>query len=221
VSKKDKFDVDDAYAIETTADSLRLYGQWAPTYDSDLVKRIGYVVYLRVAEALVRQRSLIAGAVLDVGCGTGLVGVSLRHGGIATIDGIDISTEMLAEAGKKRTQDGTPVYRNLIAADLKKTLDIPDNQYAGLISAGTFTHGHLGPDSLNELWRVAASGARCAIGVRSTHYENMGFGEKLSVDVANGIITKPDLEKADLYSAQTDNPEHANDTYLIVQCQIV
>jgi ubiquinone/menaquinone biosynthesis C-methylase UbiE len=221
VSKKKKFDVDDAYALETTDDSLRLYGQWAPTYDSDLVERIGYVVYLRVAEALTRQRPLITGAVLDVGCGTGLVGVSLRDGGIATVDGIDISAEMLAEAGKKRTKDGAPVYRNLIPADLKKTLDIPDNQYAGLVSAGTFTHGHLGPDSLDELWRVAAPGAHCAIGVRSTHYENMGFGDKLSVDVANGIITKPDLKEVDLYSAQTDNPEHANDTYLIVQCQIV
>jgi ubiquinone/menaquinone biosynthesis C-methylase UbiE len=169
----------------------------------------------------VKQRSLINGAVLDVGCGTGLVGASLRNGGIETIDGIDISTEMLAEAGKKRTEDGAAVYRNLIAADLTKTLDIPDNQYAALISSGTFTHGHLGPDSLNELWRVAASGAICAIGVRSTHYEDMGFSEKLSVDFANDIITKPDLEEVDVYSAQTDDLTHADDKYLIVQCQIV
>ncbi len=221
MTKNKKFDVDDAYALETPADSIRLYDEWAPTYDSDLIERIGYVVHLRVAEILLQQRSLIDGAVLDVGCGTGLVGVSLREGGIGVIDGVDISPQMLAEAGDKKTKNGDPVYRNLSAADLADRLDIPDNRYAGMISAGTFTKGHLGPDSLDELWRVAAHGAQCAIGIRSTHYEQAGFGEKLSVDVANGIITEPELVEVNMYSAQTDNPEHANDKYLIVQCQVV
>ena len=152
MSKKQKLNVDDAYALKTPADSVRLYGEWADTYDSDFIESVGYVVYLRIAELLLQQRSLINGAVLDVGCGTGIVGVNLREGGIEVVDGIDISPQMLAEAGKKKTKIGAPVYRNLIAADLTKSLDIPDSQYAGLISAGTFTHGHLGPDLLYELW---------------------------------------------------------------------
>ena len=221
VSKKRKFSVDDAYALETPADSVRLYGEWADTYDSEFIQGEGYIVYRRVAELLVRQRSLIDGAVLDVGCGTGIVGVCLREGGIEVVDGIDISPQMLDEAGKKKTKDNFPVYRRLIAADLTKTLDIADGQYAGLISAGTFTHGHLGPDSLDELWRVAAPGAQCAIGVRSTHYESMDFGEKLSVDVAKGTITKPELVEVNMYATQTSNLEHAHDTALIVVCQIL
>ena len=221
MSKKRKLNVDDAYALETPADSVRLYGDWAETYDSEFVEPVGYVVYLRVAELLVKQRSLIDGAVLDVGCGTGIVGVSLQEGGIEVIDGIDISPPMLAEAAKKKTKDDFPVYRRLIVADLTKRLDIPDNQYAGLISAGTFTHGHLGPDSLDELWRVAAPGAQCVIGVRSTHYESMDFGEKLSADVAKGTITNPDLVEVNMYSPQTNNLEHASDTALIVVCQIL
>ena len=221
MSKKPKFDVDDAYAIETPADSVRLYGEWADTYDSGFVEHEGYVVYLRVAEILLRQRSRINGAVLDVGCGTGIVGVELRKGGIEIIDGVDISPPMLVEAEKKRSQDDVPVYRNLVDADLTKTLDLPDNQYAGLVSAGTFTHGHLGPEPLDELWRVAAPGAHCAISVRSTHFESAHFGEKLSIDVEKGTITKPDLIEVSLYSAETRNLEHANDTALIVVCQVV
>ena len=221
MSKKRKLNVDDAYAVKTPADSVRLYGDWADTYDSEFVEPAGYVAYLRVAELLIRQRSLIDGPVLDVGCGTGIVGVSLREGGIEVVDGIDISPQMLAEAGKKKTKDDLPVYRKLITADLTNNLDIPDSQYAGLISAGTFTHGHLGPDSLDELWRVAAPGTRCAIGVRSTHYVAMGFGEKLSVDVANGTITKPDIVEVNMYSAQTNNLDHAGDKALIVVCQVV
>ena len=221
MSKKREISIDDAYAVETPADNIRLYGEWADTYDSDFVESEGYVYHLRVAELLVRQRSLINGAVLDVGCGTGNVGVSLRDGGIEVVDGIDISLQMLAECSKKKTRDKIPAYRKLMQADLTKTLNIPDSQYAGLVSAGTFTHGHLGPDSLDELWRVAAPGAHCAIGVRSTHYVSMGFGEKLSADVVNGTITKPELIEVDIYSVQTGNFEHASDKALIVVCQIV
>ena len=221
MSKKPKFDVDDAYAIETPADSVRLYGELADTYDAGFVEREGYVVYLRVAEIFLRQRSQISGAVLDVGCGTGIVGVELRTGGVEIIDGIDISPPMLAEAGNKRSKDDVPVYRNLIDADLTKTLDLPDNRYAGLVRAGTFTHGHLGPEPLDELWRVAAPGAHCTISVRSTHFESAHFGEKLSNDVDKGTITKPDLIEVNLYSAETHNLEHANDTALIVVCQVV
>jgi len=221
VSKNKKFDLNDAYAVETPADSVRLYAAWADTYDTEFVQSVGYVTFLRVAEILVRQRSRISGAVLDVGCGTGIVGVSLREGGIEVVDGIDISPAMLAEAGKKKTGDGDPVYRNLIAADLTKNLDIPDNQYAGLSSAGTFTSGHLGPESLDELWRVAAPGAHCAIGVMKAHFESMGFAAKLAVDVANGTITKPELVEVKVYTAQTDNPEHADDKAFIVVCQVL
>jgi len=221
VSKIGKFNVDDAYAVKTPSDCARLYGEWAESYDAEFVEPEGYVVFLRVAEVLLQQRSLINGAVLDVGCGTGLVGVSLRAGGIEVIDGIDIAPQMLAEAAKKKTIEDSPVYRELIAADLTNRLDISDSRYAGMVSAGTFTHGHLGPDSLDELWRVAASGAVCAIGVRSTHYESADFGAKLAADVANGTITKPDLVEINMYSADTRNLEHANDTAIVVVCQVV
>ncbi len=221
MSEKSKLDVDDAYALRTPADSIRLYGEWADTYDTDFVASVGYVVYLRVTELLLEQRSLINGPVLDVGCGTGVVGVSLREGGIDVVDGIDISPPMLAEAEKKKTKDGEPVYRKLIAADLTKSVDLPDNQYAGLISAGTFTHGHLGPEPLDELWRIAAPGAHCAIGVRTTHYEAADFGAKLADDVAKGTITEPKLVEANLYSAQSDNPKHADDKVFVVVCQVV
>ena len=90
VSEKSKLDVDDAYALKTPADSIRLYGEWADSYDTDFVESVGYVVYLRVAELLLEKRHLINGPVLDVGCGTGVVGVSLREGGIDVVDGIDI-----------------------------------------------------------------------------------------------------------------------------------
>lgn len=221
MTEKRKLNVNDAYSIKTPEDSVRLYGEWAETYDTGFVDSTGYVAHLRIAEIMFGLRSQIRGAVLDVGCGTGVVGASLRECGFEVVDGIDISEAMLAEAGKKQTSAGDPVYHNLLTADLTQKLDIPDRQYAGLVSAGTFTHGHLGPDSLDELWRVAAPSAHCAICVRSTHFEAAGFGEKLSADVARGMITQPGLVEVKLYSSQSENPQHAGDTALIVVCQVV
>lgn len=220
MSKRKPFTVDDAYALETPDDSIRLYGAWAETYDSDFVATSGYVVYLHVALQLTRNRARIDGPVLDIGCGTGVVGVCLREGGIDIVDGVDISEPMLAEAGKKKTIDGDPVYRKLVAADLTRNLDMPDDQYGALVSAGTFTHGHLGPESLDELWRVAAPGALCAIGVRTTHYDAAKFGDKLAADVADGMITEPELRVVNMYSAEANNPEHANDKAYIVMCRV-
>ena len=220
MDKKKPYSVDDAYALESPDDSIQLYGDWAETYDSDFVATSGYIVYRLVAERLVVNRTLINGPVLDVGCGTGVVGTCLRQGGVDLIDGVDISLPMLAVAGNKKTAEGDPVYRNLIPADLTQRLNIADNQYAALVSAGTFTHGHLGPDSLDELWRVAAPGARCVIGVRTTHFHAANFGEKLRSDVSAGTITEPDLVEVPMYSEEADNPEHANDRAYIVVCQL-
>ena len=221
MTKKRKLNVEDAYALRTPADSIHLYGEWASTYDSDFVGSSAYVLYRHIAEVFLHEQSSINGAVLDVGCGTGVVGECLRACGVAEVDGIDISQPMLTEAARKKTGNGDRVYRKLIAADLTKKLDIADNQYAGLISAGTFTHGHLGPGSLDELWRVAAPGAICAIGIRSTHFESLKFGEKLADDVQNRIITKPKLVEVRIYSEEADSSEHADDKACVVVCQTV
>lgn len=218
---KSRISVDDAYALETPADIIDLYSKWAGSYDTNFAEAEGYVLYLHVSEMLIERKSLIHAAILDVGCGTGLVGEALRQSGLDVIDGIDISLEMLAEAGKKTIANGEPVYRKLIPADLTQTIDIPDNQYGALISAGTFTHGHLGPDSLDELWRIAVPGAVCVIGVRSTHYEAMGFKAKFEDDVANGRITAPEIATVNVYSESARNTAHADDEYHIIICQVV
>jgi len=221
VSGDKPFTVDDAYSLETPEDSLRLYGNWAATYDEDFVAGTGYVAHFHVADRLLRHRGQIGGPVLDVGCGTGVVGVCLREGGIGAVDGIDISRAMLDQAGSKRTGGGEPVYRELIAADLTKPLDIPDHRYAALVSAGTFTHGHLGPAALHALWRVAAPGAWCAIGIRTTHYEAAGFGDAIRADVAAGTISEPVLEEVPVYAPELAAPEHANDRVYVLVCRVL
>ena len=54
---------------------------------------------------------------------------------------------------------GKGIYRNTFTADIFDGLPIADDTYDGFTCAGTFTLGHLGPEPLPELLRVAAPGA--------------------------------------------------------------
>ena len=195
--------LDDAYAVQGPDDNRRLYAAWASTYEQGFIHKSRYVYHGRVAEIFVAGAIEFAGTVLDLGCGTGIVGVELRRRGITTIDGIDISPQMLGEARRKRS-GGVKVYRELIEADLTGPTRLASNTYAGIVSAGTFTHGHLGPESLAELIRIGAPGARCALGINSAHYKDARFGEHLDRYRDAGVIGGYELARISIYDDATD-----------------
>jgi len=125
-----------------------------------------------------------------------------EHMGDLPVDGIDISEGMLKQAEAKG------LYRNRILADLTKTLPIEDAIYGGFVSCGTFTHGHVGPEVFPELMRIAKPGALFVCGVIPPVYDGAGFGSRLALMVAHGLITPvqfhdiPIYEKADHAHAQ-------------------
>jgi ubiquinone/menaquinone biosynthesis C-methylase UbiE len=216
-----KITLADAYALETPDDSIQLYKDWADTYDEDFIAATGYVGYLNAARFFLAQEERPDGPVLDVGCGTGVVGIALRDGGVTTVDGIDISQAMLDQARAKKARDGALAYTNLIQADLTETIAIESNTYAGIVSAGTFTHGHLGPESLDELWRVAAPGAVCSIAINAAHFDSQGFAGKISDDVKRGIVTEPDINIANTYTHKLNDVDDENNQSMIVVCRVV
>jgi len=70
------------------------------------------------------------------------------------------------------------LYRDTIPGDLTAKLPIEDGVYDAVVSSGTFTHGHVGPDALDELLRVAKSGAQFVLSINATHFEARGFSAK-------------------------------------------
>ncbi len=193
-----------AYSVETPDDSRGLYADWADTYDEDFIAATGYVYHQNVARLFVEAGGASGAAgsavVADVGCGTGLVGVALVDLGEALVDGLDISPEMLAVAATKQGASGQPAYRSLIEVDLTTRVDIADDTYGGIISTGAFTHGHLGPEALDELIRIAAPNALAAIGINEDFYVERGFEQWLSDAVDAGrIIAMPTIEKVEIY----------------------
>ena len=165
-----KPDLDAAYALKTPDDSKALYAQWALTYDATFAQAMDFVLPDHVARLFSERGG--QGPVLDVGAGTGLVGEKLNSQNDLEIDALDISPEMLDMARSKN------VYRSTVVADLTKPLSIPDSTYKAVVSSGTFTHGHVGPDALDELLRLAKSGALFVLSINAEHFESRGFARK-------------------------------------------
>jgi len=172
-------------AISLGGDKNRItefYGDWADTYDTDMIATIGYVGHVITAEALAALVSDGA-EILDAGCGTGLVAVELKKRNRSLqIDGIDLTRGMLDEAA------ATNAYRKLITGDLTGKLDFPDNSYDGIVSAGVFTNGHVGPTGLDELIRIAKPGAPIVLTVRDSAWEADGFRTYIGDLEAGGLI---------------------------------
>lgn len=207
MSEKSRFRVEDAYALRTPQDNVALYRDWAGTYEDGFVAENDYVFPRRLAEIYAARAEPSAPA-LDVGAGTGLVGRALRGLGVETVDGLDISPEMLAEAGRRGG------YRRLIEADLTQPLPLADGAYGGLISAGTFTLGHVGPEALDELVRVAAPGALLALGVKREHWEGAGFAEALARLAAAGRLAPPETLEVRQYGPAATH-EHKDDRAVV------
>jgi SAM-dependent methyltransferase len=196
-------DLETAYAIDGPEGARKLYADWADTYDDGFGTAYGYVAPREVAR-IYRELGADAPA-LDVGAGTGLVAAHL--GGLAA-DALDISPEMLAVAARKG------LYRATIEADLTGKLPLPDGTYAGVISAGTFTHGHVGAGALPELLRVAADGALFVCGTKPDVFDQMGFGSALAGLQAEGRITP--LRFFDIPIYEGADHDHAEDRGLVM-----
>ena len=156
MQKDPKISLDDAYALETPADNLALYRHWAETYDVEFAQKRGYQYPQKIADIYFHHARPDDTPILDVGSGTGLVATALQERQVInarlTIDGVDISPEMLAISRTKQ------VYRHLFEADLTQPIDLPEKQYGAVVSAGTFTHGHVGPEALIKLLRLCRAG---------------------------------------------------------------
>ena len=129
----------------------------------------------RAPQAVAECCAKISGTtpVLDLDAGTGLLTVALVQQGIELVDGTDISPQMLVETEKKN------VYQRLFEGDLTQRLEVDEGGYAGVVSSGTFTHGHVGPDALEEVLRCMGSGAWAVLSVNATHWDAQGFEDVL------------------------------------------
>ncbi len=164
----------------STEELMTVYGEWAAKYDHDLLDEMGYVAPMVACDLLKRYLDRKAARILDAGCGTGIVGQLLHQDGYHYIEGLDYSPQMLAQA------EGKGIYNALHRGDLTKVLAIADDAYDAVISVGTFTCGHVGPEALDELVRITRPGGFVCFTVRAQAWEEDDYRTKVGVIEASG-----------------------------------
>jgi SAM-dependent methyltransferase len=171
-----------AYDIKSPEEAIDLYRDWAGSYDQQLERGLRYVAPAVIAQMLSAAEPDHTVRVLDVGCGTGLVGVSLSKMGFTFLDGLDFSSQMLNEARRKS------VYRKLIQADLSGSLDLAPFTYGAAISCGTFTHGHVDASALERITPLLKPGAIFACTIHHGVWEEAGFAKTLERLGSDGVL---------------------------------
>lgn len=168
------------YDSKSTADVAKLYDAWAESYDAEMAQA-GYRHPSICLALLARHCARGASPLLDAGAGTGLIGDWLKIMGYPAVDALDISEGMLAVAGRKGC------YRHLHCLALGQPLPFADGAYAGIISAGVFTSGHVGVEGLDELIRICRTGGVIVLTVKNTLWEG-GFATRVAQLEAQGVL---------------------------------
>ena len=149
------------------------YDGWAATYESDMVG-FGYMTPSVVTGTLARFLPPDAGAVLDAGAGTGLVGEILSALGYGDLTAMDMSGGMLARAAQRG------VYRELRQGVLGEALDFPTAQFAGCVVCGVFNVGHAPASALGELVRVVRPGGVLSFSIGEAAWHEGSYAAKLA-----------------------------------------
>lgn len=135
------------------------YGRWVSTYE-DTVEDVMDIALL---DELTEPSWGSVRRAVDLGCGTGRTAAWLRRHGVATIDGVDLTPEMLAVAKAKGLHD------RLSEADVTAT-GLDGGAYDLVISSLIDEHlADLRP-FYAEAWRLGAPGALCVVVAFHPHF---------------------------------------------------
>lgn len=171
-----------------TVDARTGYGQWVSTYEQTVEDAMD----IALLEALSAVPWQTVHRAADLACGTGRTGAWLRGKGIASVDGIDITPEMLAVARSRN------IYDHLIEADVTAT-GLRDEAYDLVIAC--LVDEHL-PDLkplYREAWRLALPGGSLVVVAyhpqfimvagMPTHYTS-GSGEPVAIETHIHLLSE-------------------------------
>jgi predicted TPR repeat methyltransferase len=131
----------------------------AATFDKHLVERLHYRAPPAFAAALQTLHGDRFVTVLDLGCGTGLMGEALKSFHIGKLVGIDISQNMLREADKRG------LYGELICGDLEPVMAERRDSFDLIVAADVFIYiDDLAP-IFNQAARLLSAGGIFAFSV--------------------------------------------------------
>ena len=201
--------LENAYRLKTPQDNASYYDDFAATYDNGFAAELGYRLPEIVAKTYLQMANVDDVPIADIGCGTGLIASQLAG---RIIDGMDISPGML-DVSRKRGG-----YRDLYQVDLTGDISTICNQYGAVLSSGTFTHGHLGPDHLVGLLKIARPAALFVVAVNAEHYKKLGFDTIVTRLQAESQVSDFKTSEIEIYEKR--GHDHSGDTGMLLTWRV-
>ncbi len=142
--------------------SYRTYNFNAPrSYDSSLALRLfqaslwDRVIVSKLATGIESLR------ILDVGCATGRLLLSLAQGGARHLHGVDLAPRILEIARDKLHRQ--ELDADLRASDVEEKIPWPNESFDVVTLTGVLHHFYRPADAFGEVWRVLAARGRLLI----------------------------------------------------------
>jgi predicted TPR repeat methyltransferase len=121
-----------------------LFDRYAKNFENSLVKKLEYKIPKIISNLVVSKHGKGSmGAVLDMGCGTGLLGAELRKD-CTRLTGIDLSKKMLAQARKRE------IYDSLSHTEIVQYLSDKELDFDYFVSTDVFIY----VGDLSEVFRL-------------------------------------------------------------------
>ena len=156
------------YAADDAGDIVTKYNAWAPIYEAT-VGRDYHDLVETAAARFAEMCPPAQTAVLDIGCGTGLVGAALVRQGATCLVGVDPSPEMLLQCRRKS------IYASLHEARVDAMAGLPGMPVAAAMAVGVFTHGHAPVEHLHAAAAAVQSGGLLGVVLREDIATSEGF----------------------------------------------
>lgn len=184
-----------ARVYSQTENKQQLFDEWAATYESDLLDDMDYVAHKQAGDIFFATVADISARVLDVACGTGLVGLYMQQRGYLNIDGADFSNEMLSIAGARN------IYKSLWQHDFT-TEKALKNLYDALICVGMFAFTLPKISHLHNVVNCVKPGGYCVITVNGEAWQQLELEAEVHREAGLHGFTIEEIVTADYIRKQ-------------------
>ncbi|CAH3029344.1 unnamed protein product [Porites evermanni] len=143
--------------------------------------------------------------IIDVGAGTGLIGIELQKLGYSNLHALDISPEMLKEAKKRN------ISKRFFCVGLsdQQISEIQTGEFDALICAGTLLTGHIRAAAFEEMVRMVKHGGVICFNIRDNQLvdyqakirelEKAARWEVITKNVVSFFESKEIFDKSDAF----------------------
>ncbi|XP_072030351.1 methyltransferase-like protein 27 isoform X1 [Amphiura filiformis] len=171
---------DNAEWPDTVQGTRQMYDDWAKTYDSDLMQH-GYNAPTSIAKTLVKWVPDKKARVMDMACGTGLIGEKLLKAGYSSIDGLDMSAESIKICKEKN------IYGRIVCSEVTTNrLDIDNDTCDATVCVGCFSPNHMNGECFPELARITKPGGFLVIAMKQAYFET-NYGGKIEAAIQSMV----------------------------------